>query len=103
MIGKLGEVMKKLQEMKKISEDMKKKLDEMTIEYSSDDGKFQCTMNGNRILTNIFIDPSLKNLSHEEFQKKLLNYLNNALLKAQQETEAEIKKAAKDFMPDLPF
>jgi hypothetical protein len=40
-------------------------------------------------------------LPHAEFEKKILNYLNGAYHKAQQETEAEMKSKAKDFFPGL--
>lgn len=101
MFGKLGDMMKKLQEMKQISEEVKTMLESMNIEYSSSDGKFKCGMNGNRILKYISINPDLLQLPHAEFEKKLLDYLNGAYLKAQQETEAEMKNKAKDIFPGL--
>jgi DNA-binding protein YbaB len=101
MLGKLGDMMKKLQEMKQMSEEVKTMLENMNIEYASDDGKFKCSMNGNRILKSISIGPELMQLPHAEFEKKMLDYLNRAYLKAQQETEAELKSKAKDFFPGL--
>lgn len=93
--------MKKLQEMKQMSEEVKTMLENMNIEYASEDGKFKCSMNGNRILKSISISPELMQLTHTEFEKKILDYLNHAYLKAQQETEAELKNKAKDFFPGL--
>jgi DNA-binding YbaB/EbfC family protein len=101
MFGKLGDMMKKLQEMKQMSEEVKAMLENMNIEYTSDDGKFKCNMNGNRILKSINISPELMQLPHAEFEKKILNYLNGAYHKAQQVTESEMKNKAKDFFPGL--
>ncbi|MCX8080424.1 MAG: YbaB/EbfC family nucleoid-associated protein [Bacteroidia bacterium] len=99
MFGKLGDMMKKLQEMKQMSEEVKTMLENMNIDYASSDGNFKCSMNGNRILKSLHIHPSLLQMGKDDFEKKLLIYLNEAYLKAQTETEAEMKKMAKDMLP----
>ena len=64
MMGNMGGMMKKVQEMQAKMQEMQKELENKTIEAESGGGMVKVVMNAKQILQSINIDPSL--LSKDE-------------------------------------
>ena len=59
MMGNMGGMMKKVQEMQAKMQEMQKELENKTIEAESGGGMVKVVMNGKQIVQSINIDPSL--------------------------------------------
>ena len=67
MMGNMGGMMKKVQEMQAKMQEMQKELENKTVEAESGGGMVKVTMNGKQVVQSINIDPSL--LSEDEKNK----------------------------------
>lgn len=93
LINKLGEVKKKMEEMRS-------RLDTVYLDAEAGEGRVKITVNGNRKVKTVTIDESLlKTENKEELQDLLEVAFNRALEKAEVTNEAEMKAAGKDFLP----
>lgn len=101
MFGKMGDMMGKLQEAKRIADEIKLKLDAtvLTIEGAGGDIKIEIT--GNRHVKSITIAPALQHGNKQELEEQLLVTMNKAIEKANKLNEEEMKKAAGGLMPGL--
>jgi DNA-binding YbaB/EbfC family protein len=96
IISKLGEVKKKMEEMKV-------RLGNIYLDAEAGEGRVKITVNGNRQIKSVLIDDSLMNPeSREELQDLLEVAMNRALEKAEATNEAEMKAAGRDFLPGMP-
>ena len=89
-----------LTEAKQKMEDIKKKLATMTVEGSAEGGKVKVTAYGNRTIKDITIDPSLA-ADTERLEDLVLIATNNALEKAADLAESEMKSVTKGMVPGL--
>lgn len=97
----MGDMIGKLQEAKKLADEIKRKLDDtiLTVEGAGGDIKIEIT--GNRKITKLEVAPALQHSDKAEFEKQLLSAVNNAIQKADKLNEEEMKKAAGGLMPGL--
>jgi DNA-binding YbaB/EbfC family protein len=96
MLGKLGEVKRKMEEIKS-------RLNSVYVDGSAGSGKVKITLTANRAVKEVFIDPSLCNEhSREELQDLLELAMNDALVKAENVSETEMKSAGRDLLPGFP-
>ena len=93
-------MMKQLQQMKEQMEEIKARLDAITVVGEAYEGKIKVTMTGNRKVVDIHIDPSLTQ-NVEELQEMLVIAHNRALEKAENVNESEMQGAAKGMMPGM--
>lgn len=96
LINKLGDVKKKMDEIKA-------RLDLVTVDGIAGNGRVKVTATGNRKVKSIVIDDSLMTLENKEELLDLLEIAtNDALSKAENVSEAEMKSAGRDFLPGFP-
>lgn len=88
-----GDMMAKLQAMQQQMEESKKRLETITVEGSSADGRVKVIATGNRKIREVSIDASLME-DKEELEDTLLVALNRALENADQVWESEMQGAA---------
>src|SRR6478735_3142492 len=101
MFGKLGDMMGKLQEMKKRAEESKLLLSATIIRTEGAGGDIQLILNGNRELKSINISPALQHGDKTELEKQLLITFNKAIKEADVINEEEMKKAASGLLPGM--
>ncbi len=101
MFGKMFDIMGKIGEAKKNVEEAKKRLDHVLIDAEAAQGKIKVTVTGNRALKALHIDDELLQ-DKEMLEDYLMIALNKALEEAGKMQEDELKKAAKDAMPNIP-
>ena len=101
MFGKMFDIMGKIGEAKKNVEEARKRLDHVLIDAEADGGKVKVSVTGNRIVKSLSIDASLLE-DKEMLEDYLIIALNKALEEAGKMQEDELKKAAKDAMPNIP-
>lgn len=96
-----GNMMEQLQQMKQQMEASKQKLDRIYVDGTAPGAKVKVTMNGNRKVTAIAIDPSLQNADSEELEDLLIMAFNHAMEQAEKVNEAEMQSAARGFLPGM--
>jgi len=101
MFGKMGDMMGKLKEMKRMSEEIKQKLDDTLLTVEGAGGDIRISITGNRELKSLSIAPALQHGNKEELEEQLLVTLNKALLEANEVNENEMKKVAGSMLPGL--
>jgi nucleoid-associated protein EbfC len=101
MFGKLGNMMGKFQEMKQRADEIKIKLDAITLVTIGAGGDIKIEITGNRKIKNIIIDTALQHGDKEELEKQLLLTLNKAIDSADKLNEEEMKKAASGLLPGM--
>lgn len=85
--------LKQLQELKSKMDDVKNRLDTITV--SEENQYVKVTANGNRKITAVEIK---KQISQNELEKELISVLNEALSKADNIMQSEMK----GIMPNIP-
>jgi DNA-binding YbaB/EbfC family protein len=101
MFGKVGDMMKQLQEAKKVAEEIKQKLDGTVLTIESAGGDIQIEITGSRKILKITIAPALQHGDAAVLQRELLQAMNRAIEKADKANEEEMKKVAGGMMPGL--
>lgn len=94
-----GDMMNKLQEMKRKVDETKTKLDSLTVNGEAGNGKIKVVVNGNRKVKAITIQEPLATIDKEELEDLLIVALNRALEQAEKINEAEMAGAAKGILP----
>ena len=94
-------MMGKLQEMKKVAEEIKTKLDNTLLSVEGAGGDIKIEITGNREIKSITIAPALQHGDKEELEEQLLVTINKALFKANEINENEMKKVAGSMLPGL--
>jgi len=85
--------LKQLQDLKSKMDDVKNRLDTITV--SEENQYVKVTVNGNRKVTSIEIKQQLDN---KELERQLLSVLNETLLKS----DAVMQSEMKGIMPNIP-
>ena len=94
-----GNMMGKLQEMKQKSEEVKKRLDTISVEGNAENS-VKVILTANRKITSItFSDELLKEGDAEKIEDLSLIAINQALEKAEKIAEAEMQGIAKGMLP----
>lgn len=94
MMGKLKETQEKVKATKE-------RLNSVTLEEASADGRLKVTITANRTIKNIAIDQSLM-ADKEQLEDYLVLTLNRAIEKASGIQEAELAAVAREGMPNIP-
>ena len=93
MMGNMGGMMKKVQEMQTKMQEMQKELENKTVEAESGGGIVKVTMNGKQVVQSINIDPSLLSEDEKEVLEDLIKAaLNQAKEKVEEMSAEEMKK-----------
>lgn len=101
MFGKLGDMMGKLQEMKKRAEEIKESLNVMIIQTEGAGGDIKIEINGNREIKSLMISDALQHGNKQELEQQLVSALNKAIAEADKINEGEMKKAATGILPGM--
>lgn len=97
------DMMGKLQEMQQQMDELKKKLDTITVDAEAGNGKIKVTSTANRSITNISIDDSLLQPEKKEELEDLLTVATNrALEEAEKVADAESRSIAAGMLPNMP-
>lgn len=97
-----GDMMGKLNDMKKKVEETKERLSTISVEGKSANGQVRVVVNGNREVKDVVIHQELFHADREEVQDLLVLALNDALTKAKGIEEAEMASSAKGILPNIP-
>src|SRR5688572_1136632 len=96
MLGKLNEV-------KKTMDEIKSRLDTVTVDSEAGEGAVKVIMNGNKKVTSLTVaDKMLTPERKVELEEFLVLAVNRASEKAQQVSESEMKAAGKGLLPNIP-
>ena len=91
----MKEMMSKLQDMKNVVEDSKKRLENIYVKGDSLNGKIRFVLDGNRKLKELFIDQDVyDNLEKDSLIEALVEGFNNAIKDADHVNENEMKSTA---------
>ena len=101
MFGDLSGMMDKLKQAQQKVAETKLRLNTVSLEESSNDGKLKVTVTANREIKAISISEDLLN-DTEELEDYLILTLNKALKRAGDINEQEMGAAAKYGMPNIP-
>jgi len=92
----------KLLEMQQQMEALKKRLDTLSTEASDAEGRIRVRINGNRRITDVFLDPAVcQHTDSEELAERLQVVLNRAIEQADQLNESEMRGIAGSMLPGL--
>ena len=92
----------KLLEAQKKAEEIKSRLDTISVNAEVEGGKISVTSTANKSLTSIHIDPDfLKEADSEELEELLVTAVNKALQQAEQVSQTEMQAATRDMMGGL--
>ncbi len=96
MLGKLGQ-------MKKAMEEVKSRLDTITVVGESGEGSVRVTMTGNMEVRSVeFHDRYLNQERKEELQELTELAMNRAVTQARSVMESEMKSVSQGFLPGFP-
>ncbi len=95
------DMMKKLQAAKAEMDKIKARLETITVEGVSPEGKVKVTCNGNRVIKGIEVVDSSLLTDKEMLEDCTLLATNDALNKAEKVNETEMKSAATSMMPGM--
>ncbi len=96
-----GDMMNKLQETQKKVEETKERLNNVTLQESSNDNLLKVTITANREIKNIEVAEDLLQ-DKEQLEDYLVLTVNKAIQKATEVNEAELGAVAKEGMPNIP-
>jgi DNA-binding YbaB/EbfC family protein len=95
LMGKMGEMQKQMEEIKQ-------KLENISVIGEAENGKVRVVANGNRMINNIIIDEEYKNtVSAENLQETITLAANRALEQAERIEKSEMSHAAMGILPGL--
>ncbi len=95
-MGKLGEMQQRMDEMKK-------RLDNISVTGEAGSGLVKATATGNRKLVNLSISPELLQENDAEALEDLITVaVNRALEQAEKLAEAESSAMGRDLLPGFP-
>ena len=102
MMGNMGGMMKKVQEMQAKMQEMQKELENKTVEAESGGGMVKVIMNGKQIIQSIDIDPSLLSSDEKEVLYDLIKAALNQAKEKFEEMSAEEMKKITGWLPLPP-
>jgi DNA-binding YbaB/EbfC family protein len=89
----------KLFEAKQKAEELKKRLDGITVSGSAEGGKIAVTATGNKIVQSISIDEEfLKSADKEELEELIVVAVNKALEQAENLNQSEMAALSRDML-----
>jgi len=89
----------KLLEAKQKAEDLKKRLDGITVSGSAEGGKISVTTTANKVVQSVNIDEEfLKSADKEELEELLIVAINKALEQAENIHQSEMAALSRDMM-----
>ncbi len=92
----------KLFEAQQKAEEIKKRLDTISVSSEVEGGKIKVTATANKRITNISIDPDfLASAETEELEELLVTAINKTLDQAESVSQAEMQAATRDMMGGL--
>lgn len=92
----------KLLEAQKKAEEIKSRLDTISVNAEVEGGKISITSTANKAITALHIDPDfLKNADVEEVEELLLTAINKVLKQAEDVSQTEMQAATRDMMGGL--
>jgi DNA-binding protein YbaB len=84
------------------AEEIKKRLDTISVFGEVENGAIKITATANKAITGVSIDETfLKSADKEEFEELLLTAINKALANAEQVSATEMQSATKDMLGGL--
>ena len=93
MMGNMGNIMKKVQEMQNKMQEVQKELENKTVEANAGGGMVSVVMNGKNQVQSINIDPSILKQEEKEVLEDLIKAaLNQAKEKVEEMSAEEMKK-----------
>jgi len=99
----LGNLFEKLKEARQKIEESKKKLNDIIVVASVENGVIKVVANANKFIKNIEISETfLKEADKESLEELLLTAVNKALTEAAKKGEVEMKEITKDILPNFP-
>lgn len=101
MFGKMGDMMRKIEDAQKKVADTKERLDTVFVDGISGNGMVVVTATANREIKNIAIDASILE-DKEALEDYLILATNDAIQKASAINEQEMAAVAKENMPNIP-
>ena len=98
----MKDMMSKLQDMKGVVEDSKKRLENIYVKGDAMDGKIRFVLDGNRKLKELFIDQEIyENLEKDRLIEALVEGFNKAIQDADHVNENEMKSTAFNLFPGM--
>ena len=98
----MKDMMSKLQDMKGVVEDSKKRLENIYVKGDAMDGKIRFVLDGNRKLKELFIDQEIyETLEKDRLIEALVEGFNNAIQDADHVNENEMKNTAFNLFPGI--
>ena len=95
-------MMGKLQEMKQKSEEVKKRLDTISVNAEAENGKVKIISTANRKITSITIsDELMSEGDKDQIEDLLILAINRALDQAEKVAETEMAGVARGIMPGM--
>lgn len=84
------------------AEEIKKRLDTISVFGEVENGAIKITATANKVITGVSIDEAfLKSADQEELEELLLTAINKALANAEQVSSTEMQSATKDMLGGL--
>ncbi|MAW83495.1 MAG: hypothetical protein CL832_03535 [Crocinitomicaceae bacterium] len=98
----MKDMMSKLQDMKGVVEDSKKRLENIYVKGDAMDGKVRFVLDGNRKLKELFIDQEIyESLEKDRLIEALVEGFNKAIQDADHVNENEMKSTAFNMFPGM--
>ncbi|OFX25926.1 MAG: nucleoid-associated protein, YbaB/EbfC family [Bacteroidetes bacterium GWA2_31_9] len=96
-----GDLMGKMKEAKAEVERVKQRLDTITVQGDSGNGKVKVVATGNKKIVDVKIADDLLT-NKEELEDYLVIAINNALKSAENVHDSEMQSVAKGILPGMP-
>ena len=93
--------MGRMQEAKKMAEEIKQKLDAVTLTGEATGGDIRVEITGNRKVKKISISPALQHGDSAQLERVMTEAVNDAIQKADKASAEEMKKAAGGLLPGM--
>ena len=92
----------KLNQAQQMAGEIKKRLDNITVQAESEGGKIRVTATANKFISAIEIDPEfLKSAEKEELEELLAVAVNKAIEQAENISQSEMQAATRNMFGDL--
>jgi len=92
----------KLLQAQQKAEEIKKRLDLISVSAEVEGGKIKITSSANKHISSVSIDPDfLQSVDHEELEELLATAVNKVLAQADNVSQTEMQAATRDMMGGL--
>jgi len=93
------DMMVKMEEMKRLADESKSRLDTITVEGEAGGGLIVIELTGNRTLKSVHINGDHKTMEKEDLEDLIAVALNRAMEAANNLNESEVMNSAKSIFP----